>query len=175
MKNYNKFLGITAMALVIGFLMTGCATEPPADSKDLSVPAKVTINVTGRTMVVEWKQVANASGYEIITYSEGCGSGRKKIDTKAGTAVVYNKEDPENSSLANALGTKKDDGTPANGSVEILGKTKIQITLMPAMGDDTKPMATAVTAKVMALGGKKYTNSEYSPEVKKELGGGMGM
>jgi len=170
MNNKIKFFGIVAIALVIGFFSMGCATNSPED-ETLDVPSNIIITVTGRTMVVTWDEVKNASGYEIITDSEGCGSGKRKINTKDNTAVVYNtaNDPPEG---ANAL---KDD--KSNGAVEILAKNKIQITLMPQMmGDQNVPMATAVTAKVKALGdtvsGKVYIDSEYSEVVKKVLSGG---
>jgi len=167
MKNKFKILGIIAITLAIGLLIIGCATAPNI----LSAPApeNIKIEVNGRTMIVSWDEVPNATGYEIITFSENCGSGRRKINTKAGTAEVNfpgNANDGKNALL--------DD--KSNGAVEILAKNKIQITLMPAMNDKTKPMATAVTAKVMAFGGtisgKKYLDSEYSSVVRKELSSG---
>jgi len=167
MKNIIKLLGIIVIMLVIQLLIVSCATAPNI----LSAPApeNIKIEVNGRTMIVSWDEVDNATGYEIITFSENCGSGRRKINTKAGTAVVNfpgNANDGKNALL--------DD--KSNGAVEILAKNKIQITLMPAMNDKTKPMATAVTAKVMAFGGivsgKKYLDSDYSSVVKKELNGG---
>jgi len=168
MKNNIKLLGITVITLVIGLFTLGCATAPVALSAP--TPANIKIDVTGRTMTITWDEVANAKGYEIITFSENCGSGLRKIDTRAGTAIVYSSNASNNG--ANALLNDK-----SNGAVEILAKNKIQITLMPAMGDPSKPMASAVTAKVMAFGGtvegKKYLDSDYSSVVKKELGGGM--
>jgi len=169
MKNNIRLLGIIAATLAVGLFIISCATAP-ANLK-ASSPANIKIDVTGRTMTVTWDEVKNADGYEIITDSENCGSGKRKINTKNNTAIVYNTANtpPEG---ANAL---KDDAS--NGAVVILAKNKIQITLMPAMGDPSKPMATAVTAKVMAFGGtvegKKYLDSDYSSVVRKELGGGM--
>jgi len=174
MKKYIKLSGITAITLVIGLLTISCATAPVILSAP--APANIKIDVIGRTMTVTWDEVANASGYEITTFSENCGSGRRKINTKAGTAVVNFPESANNG--ANALLNDE-----SNGAVVILAKNKIQITLMPARKTDntwdyTKPMATAVTAKVMAFGGtvegKKYLDSDYSSVVRKELGtGGM--
>jgi len=176
MKNIFKLLGITAIALVIGILSIGCDVEPPDETTSVSalaVPTNITITVTQRTMVVTWDEVANASGYEITTDSENCGSGKKIINTKDITAITNNPASTSNG--ANAL---KNDKT--NGAVEILAKNKIQITLMPAKDADnnnidTKPMATAVTAKVKSLGttisGNGYSDSDYSAVVRKELGG----
>jgi hypothetical protein len=163
MKNYVKLFGITAMTLVIGILTIDCT----AKSTVLKAPANVKIDVTGRTMTVTWNAAANASGYEIITYSEGCNSGKKKINTKENTAVVYNPDNTANDG-ANAL---KDD--ESNGAVKILGATKIQITLMPKTAGSPEPMAAAVTVKVMSLGGTvfktEYINSDYSQEVRKVI------
>jgi len=172
MKNNIKLLGIIAITLVIGFFTSSCATAPVILTAPAPENIKIDINV--RTMTVSWDEVDNATGYEIITFSENCGSGRRKIDTKAGTAVVNFPESASNG--ANAL---LDD--ESNGAVVILAKNKIQITLMPARKADnswdlSKPMATAVTAKVMAFGGtvagKKYLDSDYSSIVRKVLSGG---
>jgi hypothetical protein len=168
MKNNIKLLGITAITLLIGLFTLSCATAPAILSAPS--PENIKIDVKGRTMTVTWDEVTNATGYEIITFSENCGSGRRKINTKTGTAIVNFPGSSSNG--ANAL---LNDET--NGAVVILAKNKIQITLMPAVGDLSKPMATAVTAKVMAFGGtvdgKKYLDSDYSSVVRKELGGGM--
>jgi len=169
MKNFNKFFGITVITLVIGLLTTGCAKK----STVLGIPANIRIDVTDRTLIVTWDAVANASGYEVITYSEGCNSGRKKINTGKNKAVVFN---PESTAKDGANALKKD---KSSGAVEILEKNKIQITLMPSMSDSAKPMATAVTAKVRALGGTvsgiNYSDSDYSAEVNTVLGSdGMG-
>jgi len=189
MKNYFKFLGITAIALVIGFFTISCDTEPEEEPvvTPLGVPTNITITVTKRTMVVEWNSVSNASGYEIITYSVGCGSGKRKINTKNITAVSYN---PDNANAnpptavegtTSVLNGVKTDGTQANGSVIILAKNKIQITLMPNNkegADPTEPMASKVTAKVKSLGevisGNGYSDSGYSTVVEKEISTGMG-
>jgi len=187
MKNHIKFFGITAIALVIGLFTISCDVEPPEDEKvvtTLGVPSNITIVVTGRTMVVTWDAVPNASGYEIITYSEGCGSGKRKINTKEITAVSYNPDavDPNPiEGTTSVLNSVKTDGTQANGSVIILAKNKIQITLMPNNmegADPNLPMASAVTAKVKALGevisGNGYSDSDYSSVVRQPISGGMG-
>jgi len=167
MKNKFKLFEITAVMLVIGILIASCATAPNILSAPS--PENIKIEVNERTMIVSWDEVPNATGYEIITFSENCGSGRRKINTKAGTAVVNSPGSANDGK--NALLDDK-----SNGAVVILAKNKIQITLMPAMGagNENKPMATAVTAKVMAFGGlvsgKKYLDSDYSSVVKKELG-----
>lgn len=168
MKNKINFFGITAVALVIGLLSLSCASMSGNNQTILKSPANLKIDVTGRTMIVSWDEVANASGYEIITFSENCGSGRRKINTRDGTAVVNFPESVNNGK--NALLDNASDG-----AVVILEKTKIQITLMPAIGNAAIPMATAVTAKVMSFGSdNKYLDSDYSSVVRKELGSGMG-
>jgi hypothetical protein len=149
--------------------LAGCDTAP----EDLGIPENVTITVVQRTMTVTWSAVSDAQGYEIITTSTGCGSGNRIINTKDKTACAYTEAD--------GVGTDsylKDDKT--NGAVEITGATSIQITLMPAMvmgggSDMTKPMASAVSAKVRALGdGTLYLDSEYSEVTTKTLSSGMG-
>jgi hypothetical protein len=171
-KNNNKILGIIAITLVVGLLTISCATAPAILSAPSPENIKIDVNV--RTMTVTWDEVPNATGYEVITFSENCGSGRRKINTKTGTAIVNFPESSSNG--ANALLNDE-----SNGAVVILAKNKIQITLMPARRadntwDNSKPMATAVTAKVMAFGGtvdgKKYLDSDYSSIVKKDLSGG---
>ena len=190
MKKYIKFFGITAVALVIGLLTISCDVEPPEDESvitPLSVPSNIKITVDKRTMIVEWDAVSHAAGYEIITYSVGCGSGKRKINTKNITAVSYN---PDNANAnpptavegtTSVLNGVKTDGTQANGSVLILAKNKIQITLMPNNmqgADPTEPMASKVTAKVKSLGevisGNGYSDSGYSAVVEKAISTGMG-
>jgi hypothetical protein len=185
MKNYIKFLGITAIALVIGLFTVSCDVEPEEENiTPLGVPSNVKITVVKRTMTVEWDEVSNAAGYEIITYSVGCGSGKRKINTKDITAVTYNPDAVAPNPVegtSSVLNVVKDDGTQANGSVIILAKNKIQITLMPnnmAGADPTEPMASKVTAKVKSLGevisGNGYSDSDYSSVVEKTISTGMG-
>jgi len=165
-KNLVKSaLVLSAMAGLLA--LVGCDT-PVDDPKvyNLGTPTNVEITVVDRLFTVTWDAVPNVQGYEITTTSTGCGSGNKLINTKANTATNLEGE-----------GTYlKDDGS--NGAVVIKNAITIEITLMPAMGDNTKPMASAVSAKVKALGGeagkKKYLDSEYSSEATKILSGGMG-
>jgi hypothetical protein len=166
MKNLIRFSGLTvALTLLIGF-MAACDTEPESDPK-LGTPINVAITVEGRTMTVTWDAVSNAQGYEIFTTSVGCGSGNKIINTKDSNATNH-------TGTGDYLKNDK-----SNGAVEILEPTKIQITLMPATDNPAKPMATEVTAKVRALGGKSgeknYLDSGYSTEANKPLGGMGGM
>jgi len=170
-NKFNHFFGLTiAAALVIG-LFAAC-TE--ARDYNLDTPINVQITVVERTMTVTWDAVENAKGYEITTASTGCGSGNRIIDTKNNTATNH----------AGEGAYIKDDKT--NGAVEIKNATTIQITLMPArkdsgekdeegnailINDNTKPMASAVSAKVKALGDDEYIDSEYSSEATKTLGG----
>jgi len=160
MHKFTRFFGFTiALALVIGLLIA-CASP---EIVTLDAPKNVQIDVTGRTMTVTWNAVKNAQGYEILTTSTGCGSGNKLINTKAKTATTLNGSDSY----------LKNDGS--NGAVVIEGKTTVKITLMPATGDDTKPMATAVSAKVKAVGGEDegdaYLDSPFSGPATKTLGG----
>jgi hypothetical protein len=130
--------------LVIGFLLTGCDKN---SNPVLSSPANVKIDVSGRLMTVTWDAVDNASGYEVITTSVDCASGNRTIDTKKGTKVITGRD-------SDAV------------NVEISGETSIKITLMAATDDPNSAMASAVTAKVMSLGGKVsknvYADSDYS-------------
>jgi len=163
----NLLQSAVVLIAIAGLLaLAGCDTAVD-DPENLGTPANVTITVEARTMTVTWDAVSGASGYEIITTSTGCGSGNRIINTKNGTANVYTEA---NGIGANAL---KDD--KSDGAVEIKGAASFQITLMPAMGDSSKPMATAVSAKVKALGdGDKYFDSEYSAVESKTLSPGMG-
>jgi len=149
-KLLKSALVLSAMAVLLA--LAGCDTA--AQVYTLAAPANVQITVVGRAMTVTWNAVPNAQGYEILTTSTNCGSGNKLINTKDKTATALNNSD-------NYL---KDDGS--NGAVVIKAATTIEITLMSAMGDDTKPMATAVSAKVKALGGETekdtYLDSRYS-------------
>ena len=173
-KFTHSFGFTTVLALVIGLLTMNCAN---ADNLDLNLntPKNVRITVDGRTMTVTWDAVKNARGYEIVTSSTDCNSGKRLINTKDKTAK-NNTEGSDNFGK-NALLNDK-----SNGAVEIKGKTKIEITLMPnanATEPNTTPMASEVSAKVKALGGKvggnEYLDSEYSELTTKTLSGGMGM
>jgi len=172
----NLLKSAIVLIAIAGLLaLAGCDTAVD-DPENLGTPANVAITVEERTMTVTWDEVSGASGYEIITDSVGCGSGKRKINTKDITAIVYNTDNnpPEGN---NAMNTVKADGTQANGSVLILAKNKIQITLMPQMmGDQNVPMATEVSAKVKALGdGTQYLDSVYSAVKTYTLSsGGMG-
>jgi hypothetical protein len=157
MKNFSKFLEksplqrnavtimVIAMALITGLLMTGC--DKPIK---LSIPKNINVNVTGRIMTITWDAVKNAEGYEIITTSEGCGSGNRTINTKEGTKVATRS--------GNAV-----------SNVTIRADNSITITLMAAAGNPNAAMARAVTAKVKSIGGtvskKVYVDSEYSKVV----------
>ncbi|MDR0316289.1 MAG: hypothetical protein LBH97_05255 [Treponema sp.] len=147
---------IIALALITGFLTTGCDKDSKQTNggNKLSAPANVTINVTGRLMTVTWSAVNNALGYEIVTTSVGCSSGNRTINTREGTAVATSS------------------GNTAS-NVAITGETSIRITLMAASGNPDAAMASAVTAKIMSLGGTVseivYANSDYSETVSKTI------
>jgi hypothetical protein len=152
MKHFK--LLVIALALIIG-LFAGCKKDagPTTDNTDLCPPANVNITVIGRAMTVTWDAADNASGYEIVTTSVGCGSGNRTINTKENTAVV--------TSSGNAA---------SNVSI---GQTSLKITLMAASGNPDAAMASAVTAKVKSLGGtiteKTYVDSDYSEIVSKTI------
>jgi len=160
LKNALALGVMTALAV-----LAGCDTAP-VDEK-LGTPQNVKITVEVRTMTVTWDAVSGAQGYEIITASTGCVSGNRIINTKSKTANVFTEADGTG---ADAL---KDD--KSNGAVVIKNATAIEITLMPKMNDPDVPMASAVSAKVRALGdGDKYLDSEYTAAVTKTLSSGMG-
>ncbi|MDR0442329.1 MAG: hypothetical protein LBH44_02865 [Treponema sp.] len=183
MKNFAKMIGIGALALIIGLFLTSCDEGNPEDF-NLAVPENVKITVEGRLMTVTWDAVANAQGYEITTTSADCASGNRLIDTKAGTAKNLEGAgnflpgaDIINATTGEVTGTRN---KTTNGTVEIKPGTKIEISLMPESGTgpfptlaEGKPMATAVTAKVKALGGKvggdEYLDSGYSSVKTKSL------
>jgi len=160
MKKYRitKFFGfIAAIALAMGLFMA--CDEAPQDEDPviaLDTPTNVQVTVVNRTMTVTWNAVENAQGYEIVTTSTGCGSGNKIINTKANTAT----------NLAGEGAYVKND--KSNGAVVISEEgNSITITLMPktpAADNPNTPMASAVSAKVKALGDDQYNDSGYSGE-----------
>jgi len=159
---FTHIFGFTiALTLIIG-LLAACAEKEPREYT-LKTPKNVKISVTGRVLTVTWDKVPKALGYEITTTSTGCGSGNKLINTKEITATNH-------TGTGNYL---KGDGS--SGAVQIKGLTTIEVTLMPTRDDNTKPMASAVSAKVKALGGKvkkdQYLDSEYSDPTDKTLSG----
>ena len=128
-------------------MFSACESKP----EQLPSPKNVDISVTGRIVSVTWEEVKNVQGYSIVLTSEGCTSGNRTVDTKASTAVIT--------------------GSGNNAAnVEITGKTSLKVTLMAASGNPNAPMARAVTAKVMSLGGtnskKEYINSDYTEETR---------
>ena len=177
MKNFFKLTGIISMILVVGIVTTGCKTlNNQSAERKLSVPQNVKIDVNVRLMTVTWDTVPNAQGYLIETTSVGCRSGNKIVNTKEGTAVMTS------SGGSSLVGTDREDGVRVqvtdNGAVQITGKNKFEITLMPEWnipGDNTSgrnesvPMPSSLTAKVMALGGtvkgKEFSDSDYSAVV----------
>jgi len=161
--SFTRFFGFAIfLALVIG-LLAACTEREPREFT-LKTPENVKISVKGRLMTVTWDKVPKALGYEITTTSTGCGSGNKLVNTKEITAKNH----------AGTGDFLKDSGN--SGAVQIKGTTTIEVTLMPTRDDNTKPMASAVSAKVKALGGKvkkdHYLDSEYSNPTEKKLSGG---
>jgi len=168
----NLLQSAIVLIAIAGLLaLTGCdtAVDTPEDShENLGTPANVTITVVQRTMTVTWDAVSGAQGYEIVTTSTGCNSGNRIINTKSGTANIFTE--------AAGIGADALKNDKSNGAVEIKSAAAIEITLMPQMmGDQNVPMASAVSAKVRALGdGIEYLDSGYSVEATKPLSSGMG-
>ena len=166
MKNLIKLTGLIGIMLVIGFFTASCKTLDSGEGNKLAAPKNVKIEINNRQMIVTWDAIPNALGYEIITTSENCGSGNRTINTKENTAAAPN----GNNTLVGG-----NNAAASNGVVQIHAKNKIEITLMPEWnipGDnqsgrnESKIMATAVTAKVRALGGARgYTDSDFSETV----------
>jgi len=166
-----KLTGLIGVALIIGLYTISCKTlDNTSDEKKLAVPKNIKIDFDVRQMIVTWDAVPNAQGYEIITTSENCGSGNKTINTKTNTAVAPN----GNNFLAGS-----NNPITSNGVVQIHGKNKIEITLMPEWNipgnsqsgrNESKIMATSVTVKVKALGGTRgYTDSGFSDIVTRTI------
>ena len=156
MISTNSFLlTIITLTAIIVISLTGCdkkaEQEIPSGPVQLTVPANVSIDVTGRAMTVTWNKADNALGYEVVTTSVGCTSGNRTVNTKEKTSVI--------TSSGNAA-----------ANVKIEGETSVVITLMAASGNPNTAMASAVTAKVMALGGdnagKTILDSDYSETVR---------
>jgi len=166
MKFFIKLAVVTT--LVNLFFLTGCNTmgNKAGEGKELAAPKNVKIEFNVRQMIVTWDAIPNASGYEIITSSENCGSGNRIINTKNNTASTLNG--------GNVL-VGGDNYAAANGVVQIHAKNKIEITLMPEWNipgnnqsgrNENKIMATSVTVKVKALGGSRgYSDSDYSDTI----------
>jgi len=171
MKNLFKLTGLIGMTLIIGLFSITCKTlVNTGDEKKLNVPKNIKIDINVRQMIVTWDAVPNAQGYEIITTSENCGSGNRTINTKTNTAAAPNG--------GNVLAGGNNLAT-ANGVVQIHGKNKIEITLMPEWNiqgnsqsgrNESKIMASSVTVKVKALGGTRcYADSDFSDMVTRDI------
>jgi hypothetical protein len=143
----NNFLSVFCILFTVLFCVSllNCKNEKRSRSQNsqLAVPANVKVEVAGRWMTVSWNAVNKAVGYQIYTTSTGCNSGNKIINTKTQTAT-------------NHAGT-------ASKNVEFLNPTSVRILLMAARGNTAEPMASAVSAKVMALAyDDTYIDSAYS-------------
>jgi len=198
MRNLYKLIGIIGMILIIGIVTMGCKTTPdettPGETgTNLAVPANIKIEIdstkspTREIMVITWNEVPNASGYEVHSVSVGCGSATRLINTKEGTAyaLTFESTDTEKSGTSTINKNNNPDGLslihePAtdpnkssNGRVEIIGKNKIEITLMPENNVNNTIHASSLRVKVKALGGTsggiEYSDSNYSAEVTKNL------
>jgi len=199
MKNLFKLIGIAVMVLAIGIFTVSCGDlDDTEKGGKLAAPKNIKIEIdssrsnTREIMVITWDEEKNASGYEIHSVSVGCGSGNRLINTKKGTAFgltftgtteeIAQRTGPftigDTSSLYDPVA---DPNKGANGRVEIIGKNKIEITLMPewnTQGDNTSGakdnsiMASQLRVKIKTLGGTlndvKYTDSDYSNEVTKD-------
>ena len=194
MKNFYKLIRIAAMIPAIVLFAAGCG-DLKEDSGQLSAPKNIKIEIdsskspTREIMVITWDEAANASGYEIHSVSVGCGSATRLINTKDNTAFGLTFESTDTQKTGSfTVGTSStlydpaaDPNKSVNGRVEIIGKNKIEITLMPEYntpGDNTSGfkdnsiMASQLRVKVKALGGTvegiEYTDSDYSQEVTKD-------
>ncbi|GHV93073.1 hypothetical protein AGMMS50268_35760 [Spirochaetia bacterium] len=109
MKNYKVILGIAALALVFGLVLTGCPTQVEGDvGIKIGSPAQVeTVTVTPTAnkayYIVSWKGVGNASNYtvyykqdgkETVTTGFASPTNQSKYETATGTAVPN--EDADN-------------------------------------------------------------------------------
>ena len=167
MKNFLKLTGVTGIALMFIFTVSCKTLESGGGEKKLDTPKNVKIEINVRQMIITWNAVPNAQGYEIITTSENCGSGNRTINTKENSAFA-----PNGGNVLAGGGNL----VSANGAVQIHGKNKIEITLMPEWNipgnnlsgrNENKIMATLVTAKVKTVGGARgYSDSDFSDEVK---------
>ena len=145
---------IVAVYMILLIVSVFASCERKKDPVILSSPKNVSITVEGRIMTVTWDAVDRAQGYIVVLTSEGCGSGNRTIDTRAGTSVITSS------------------GKDAS-NVEITRETEIKVVLMAARGDPNSAMAKAVTAKVMSIGGtvskKIYNDSDFSEIAREEL------
>ena len=192
MKNLYKLIGIIGMILIIGVVTIGCKTTPDETTTgtNLAVPANIKIEIdstrspTREIMVITWNEVPNASGYEVHSVSVGCGSANRLINTKDGTAFgltftgsteeIAQRTGPFDVGTTSTLwDSAADPNKGVNGRVEIIGKNKIEITLMPENNVDNTIHASSLRVKVKALGGTsggiEYSASNYSAEVTKNL------
>jgi hypothetical protein len=132
----------------LGFSLFSCdkkqaGSDPGPDCPQLAVPANVQVKVAGRVMTVSWDAVPHALGYEVYTTSTGCGSGNRIVNTQTQTATTHT-------------------GTAVT-SITFINATSFRLTLMASSSDKSMAMASAVSAKVMALAdGENYSDSDYS-------------
>ncbi|MCL2210547.1 MAG: hypothetical protein FWB95_01345 [Treponema sp.] len=195
MKNLYKLIRIVVMIPAIVLFTASCGD---LEGGQLTAPNNIKIEIdsvkspTREIMVITWDEVANASGYEIHSVSVGCGSANRLINTKEGTAFgltftgtteeIAQRNGPFTVGDTSTIwDSTADSNKGANGRVEIIGKNKIEITLMPEWntpGDNTSGaknnsiMASQLRVKVKALGGivddLEYTDSNYSAEATKD-------
>ena len=160
------------LAILVCFLFLGCSRNAgngdgdtagrpnPVTPVPLSVPANLSISVTGRLMTVSWRPVENARGYLINTASAGCSSGNRIVNT-ADRTVTTHTGSPSGSTVS--LSGITDRG---NGFVTFTSPTSFTIWLMLDTGSETEVMASSLTASIMAIGnGIDYVNSPQSNEV----------
>jgi len=186
MKILYRSIMVVIMVLSIVFFTASCGD---LDDGKLDVPSNIKIEInstkslTREIMVITWNEVKNASGYEIHSVSVGCNSANRLINTKEKTAFgltfTGTTEEIAQSTGPFTVGTTStiwdsaaDPNKGANGKVEIIGKNKIEITLMPENNVENTIHASQLRVKIKALGGvindREYDDSDYSAEVIKD-------
>jgi len=151
MKKIAKYLVVALCAICIMPVLSSCG-EKELKTVNLGAVTNLKITVEGRIMTVTWDAVENAQGYLIVTTSVACSSADRTINTKEQKAIQ--------ASSGNAA-----------ANVEFVDATTIKLNLMAYSAENQiDPMATAVTASVIALGGKTanavYADSPYFKSAK---------
>jgi hypothetical protein len=176
----NKYFAVLAICamLLLSTTLAGCgdngSTNDPVTSTNTTgevtgienggglletivIPKNLEISVTGRLMTVTWDSVPYASGYIIYTTSTGCGSGNKIVNTENKTATNHKGEEIKSEIAEKGITTN------GSGFVTFTGETSFTICLMTDPQQENVPMATALTAKIMAVGDdNNYLDSAYS-------------
>ena len=160
----------TAIVLIFGIFLFGCATTGTRGPGELNAPRNLRISVDHRLMTISWDAVDNAVGYIIETTSENCSSGDRIINTvtRQALSTVNNAAIPETniyfSMEAFELDIEARRAAMAGGPIIFIDDTTIAIWLMSEstqLLDEV--MATSLTARVTAIA---FADSGYSREVR---------